>query len=34
VARTLDEAFDDEYQYRGHRDAAASDTPEDPGRRR
>ena len=34
VARTLDEAFDEEYQYRGDRDAAASDTPEDPGRRR
>ena len=34
VARNLDEAFGDEYQYRGSRDAAASDTPEDPRRRR
>lgn len=37
VARSLDEAFDGEYQYRGSADtqaAAASDTPEDPGRRR
>ncbi len=30
----LDDAFDGEYQYRGNRAEAASDTPEDPGRRR
>jgi len=31
IARSLDDAFDEEYQYRG---PAASDTPEDPRRRR
>lgn len=31
IARQLDDAFDEEYQYRG---PAAADTPEDPGRRR
>ncbi len=34
VARSLDDAFDGEYQYRGNPAEAASDTPEDPGRRR